>query len=471
MLLRDSMTLPSELSSFVGRGAHIEAVATRLDTDRLVTLTGDGGIGKTRLALQVARRTRPGFEQSAWTALSALVDEAGVPAAVAGALSGRDDPRVSTVEMLVACIRDRQLLLVLDNCEHVIAACANLVYRLLDQCPGVRVLATSREPLGVPGEVVYPVPPLECAVTERDAAEPGRRGEAVQLFVERAQARDPELPLSPDAEAIAERICRALNGVPLAIELAAACTSSMTLAEILERLDDGLGLLRLGSRAAPPRQQSLRASIEWSHRLLREPERALLRRLSVLDDEFTLEAAEALCGFDGVRSTEVAYLLDRLVAQSLLHAAKAEATTRYRLSAPIRQFGREQLDEAGETPRLQARLAEWHERPAAPASTSTASAPVAVAADERARLLGRAPRRASPKGGTRRTSVLSEREHAVASLIADGRSNREIADELVITKKTAEAHVSHILTKLGLGSRVQIATWRLQQGFASAASA
>ena len=478
MLLRDSMILPSELSSFVGRGAHIEAVAARLETDRLVTLTGAGGIGKTRLALQVARRPRPGFEQSAWTALSTLIDEAGVPSAVAGALSGRADPRVSTGEMLAAVIRDRRLLLVLDNCEHVIAACANLVYRLLDQCPGVRVLATSREPLGVPGEVVYPVPPLECAVADRDAAEPGRRGEAMQLFVERAQARDPDLPLTPGAEAIAARICRTLDGVPLAIELAAACTSSMTLAEILERLDDGLGLLRLGSRAAPPRQQSLRASIEWSHRLLQEPERALLRRLSVLDDEFTLEAAEAVGGFDGVRSAEVAYVLDRLVAQSLVHAAKGGATTRYRVSAPIRQFGREKLDEAGETRRLQTRIAEWNERPAATAppspsrSTSTStSIAVAVAADERARLLEAAPRRAAPKGGTRRTSILSEREHAVASLIAAGRSNREIADELVITKKTAEAHVSHILTKLGLGSRVQIATWRLQQGFASAASA
>ncbi len=454
---RGAMSLPNELSSFVGRGPHLDAVAEQLGAFRLVTLTGGGGIGKTRLALQVARRLRSSFAECAWTALSALADDADshIPAVVAGAFGGREDSGSASIESLAATIRERRVLLVLDNCEHVISACADLVMRLLERCPGVTVLATSREPLGVPGEVVYPVPPLECATA--GAAAPDARGEAVQLFLERARARDPRLPLTPEAEAVALRICEAVSGVPLAIELAAACTSSMTLAQILDRLDDGLGLLRLGSRAAPARQQSLRASIEWSHRLLQESEQRLLRRLSALDDDFTLEAAEAVCAFDGLQAAEVAYLLERLVAQSLVHAARAEDASRFRLSAPVRQYGRERLDTSGETPRLQARLAEWSERPAAHIRRAPSAAPIAGEPDPTAR----APRPAAPKVRTRRTSILSEREHAVVNLIAGGRSNREIADELVITKKTAEAHVSHILTKLGLCSRVQIATWSL----------
>jgi predicted ATPase/DNA-binding CsgD family transcriptional regulator len=451
---RRATTLPLEVSSFVGRATQLEDIATRLRSDRVVTLTGGGGIGKTRLALQVARQVKSDYAACAWAALSSTPDAPGVLKGVASALSGGDRLGPASVDALVASIRDQTLLLVIDNCEQVIAACADLVLRLLQECPGVRVLATSREPLGVPGEVVYPVPPLAVTV----AAEPdAQQTEAVQLFFARARARDPRLQSTPEAQALAGRICATLDGVPLAIELAAACTGSMTLAEIASRLDDVLGLLRLGSRAAPPRQRSVRASIDWSHRLLEPDERTLLRRLAIFDADFTLDEAQTLGAFDGLHTGEIAYLLDRLVAQSLVHATTDGATTRFCLWLPVRQYAFEQLEESGEVAGVRARLAA---RPVplhlvAPRPEPVVAAPV----DPR-------PAAMRMKAPGRRIGVLSQREHDVVLLIAGGRSNREIADELVITKKTAEAHVSHILTKLGLCSRVQIATWSLQHGMA-----
>jgi predicted ATPase len=429
--------VPHELSSFVGRGAQLDDIASRLLSDRLVTLTGGGGIGKTRLALQVARRLKMDNTACAWAALSAVTDDAGVATAVASALFNVEPVRSMTVEALASAIRDQKFVLILDNCEQVIGACAELTLQLLQACPGIRVLATSREPLGVPGETVYPVPPLAVTNDPDDS-------EAVQLFFHRALARDPRLPLTPEARAIAVRICSACDGVPLAIELAAACTVSMTLPEIVDRLEDALGLLRLGSRAAPARQHSLRASIDWSHRLLQTTEQLLLRRLAIFDADFTLSAAEAVCAFDGLPADEIAYLLHRLVTRSLVHASRNDSTTRFCLWLPVRQYCLERLEQAGEAARVRARWGEWSD-----ARRARAAEPLQ-------------PTGAKSRG--RHRGVLSEREHHVVQLIAGGRSNREIADELVITKKTAEAHVSHILTKLGLGSRVQIATWSLQHG-------
>jgi non-specific serine/threonine protein kinase len=457
--------LPHELSSFVGRGAQLDEIATRLRSDRLVTLVGGGGIGKTRLALQVARGLKS-EAACAWTALSATMDETSLLQAVASAVHGPmssgalpstlQQPGPASVDALVASLGDQQLVLVLDNCEQVISASADLVLRLLQACPGVRVLATSREPLGVPGEVVYPVPPLAVTAHAHDDADAALPTEAVQLFFERARARDPRLHLTSEAQALAVRICSACSGVPLAIELAAACTCSMTLAEIAARLDDMLGLLRLGSRAAPPRQRSVRASIDWSFRLLDTSEQLLLRRLALFDADFTLRAAEVVCAFDGLQPGEVAFVLDRLVAQSMVHATKDEATTSFCVWLPVRQFAHEQLERAAETSRVRARMAEWSEDSGA--LTTSGAAPAGGASE----LVLERPLPAPTRSRGRRAGVLSEREHDVVQLIAGGRSNREIADELVITKKTAEAHVSHILTKLGLCSRVQIATWSLQ---------
>jgi predicted ATPase len=424
----------------VGRAAQIEEVAERLRSERLVTLTGGGGIGKTRLALQVARR----YPACAWAPLASTPDPAGAIQALGAALYGSELSGPVTIAELVARIGGQTLFLVVDNCEQVIGACADPLSRLLEECPRLRVLATSREPLGVPGEVVYPVPPLTVATDEEPDSD--LPTEAVQLFFARAQARDPGLRLAPEARALAERICCALDGVPLSIELAAACTGSMTMAEIADRLDDVLGLLRLGSRAAPLRQRSVRASIDWSHQLLEPGEQVLLRRLASFDADFTLREAEAACAFDGLLPDEITFLLDRLVAQSLVHAARNGSTTRFCLWLPVRQYGREQLEQAGEVAAVQARLG-------VPGPVVSSRA-----------LLAEQPGQLPVKTRARRAGVLSEREHDVVLLIAGGRSNREIAEELVITKKTAEAHVSHILTKLGLCSRVQIATWSLQHG-------
>jgi predicted ATPase/DNA-binding CsgD family transcriptional regulator len=441
-------SLPNELCSFIGREGQIDEVASRLRTDRLVTLSGAGGIGKTRLALQVAKRLRSDGGGCTWVPLSSTIDESELPASVFAALFGGELLRSAPVVLLVTAIGDQELVLVLDNCEQVVDACAELVTRLLEKCSGLRVLATSREPLGVPGEVVYPVPPLTVT------------SEAVQLFFDRAQARDPWLRPTPEAEALAAQICTACDGVPLAIELAAACTGSMTLAEIAGRLEGALGLFIVGPRAAPPRQRSMQASIDWSHRLLRPNEQLLLRRLSLFESEFTLADAEWVCAFDGLQAIDVGYLLDRLVAQSLVRASREGSTTCFRLLRSVRHYGLEQLVQADELIRTRTRLTEW----------SVGGRGADIAAPQVPPPVAR-PRPEPAKSSCQRPEVLSAREHSVVQLIAGGRSNREIADELVITKKTAEAHVSHILTKLGLCSRVQIATWSLQQGVVDADTA
>jgi non-specific serine/threonine protein kinase len=448
---RRASSLPNELSSFIGRESQIDDVVSSLRTNRLVTLSGAGGIGKTRLALQIARRLRSESAVCTWVALSSTFAETELTSTVTTALCGGEFLNSASIDLALATIGDRELVLVLDNCEQVIVACADLVLRLLQECAGLRVLATSREALGVPGEVVYAVPPL--ALTRPDQAPSGPPSEAVRLFFDRTQARDPRVRPTPETNALAAQICTACDGVPMAIELAAACTGSMTLAEIARRLEDTLGLLMFGARAAPARQHSLRASIDWSHRLLPTKEQLLLRRLSVFEAEFTLADAEWVCAFDGIQAIEIGYLLDRLVAQSLAHAAMEGSTTRFSMWRPLRQYGFEQLVQAEELEYVRTRLAEWSGGSYAPGATSAADP----------RKIGR-PLPARGKSSCRRADALSERERCVVELIAGGRSNREIADALVITKKTAEAHVSHILTKLSLCSRVQIATWSLQQG-------
>jgi predicted ATPase len=393
--------LPEELSSFVGSGAQIAAVVALLSGARLVTVTGGGGIGKTRLALQVARAIEHDFDQCSWIALSSVESSERIGELIGGSLRG--DARTHQ-------------LLILDNCEHLISACADVVLRLLNTCPGVRVLATSREPLGVPGEVVYRVEPLMC-------------GEAAQLFLERAYARDSRVRFDDQECASVARLCRTLNGMPLAIELAAARTSSMTVAALADRVEeDVLGVLATGPRAVAPRQQGLRASLDWSYVLLPAPEQRLLGALAVLADDFTVEDAIAVA--EEIGEHDVPLLLDRLVCQSMVEARVDGARMRFSLLAPVRAFALERLH----------------------AVDGKKVKPTAAAHDGSAK-----PRRWRPRG-------LSERERDVVVLIASGRSNRQIADELVITKKTAEAHVSHILTKLGLCSRVQIATWSLQHG-------
>ena len=283
--------LPAQRSSFVGRELEAFEVSQALATTRLLTLTGAGGSGKTRLALEVARDLIEAYPDGVWLVeLAPLSEEVLVPKAVAGALGASERPAEPIADTLVEVLGDRQLLLVVDNCEHVVGATALLVDRLLDSCPRVRILATSREALGVEGEIRWLVPPLSAPEPQGTPSSGQLEGyESVRLFVERARGRDPSFTLSPhNAHAVAE-ICRTLEGMPLAVELASARVGTLSVEQISERLEGSLELLTRGARTAMPRQQTLRGTLDWSCDLLSEPEMALFRRLSVFAGGWTLE--------------------------------------------------------------------------------------------------------------------------------------------------------------------------------------
>ena len=342
--------LPIALTSFVGRERELSDVARLLDRNRLVTLTGAGGSGKTRLALEAARARLDECPDGVWLVeLASVGDPAWVPAATASALGLTLQSRHPDLDALSARLRESQALLILDNCEHLAAACATLAQHLLAACPGLRVLATSREPLRVPGEVTWRVPSLALPGRGRSAARADIAGcESVRLFCERAADVAPGFELGDDNAATIAEICLRLDGMPLALELAAARVGALSPAQIAERLGDSLAVLTAGSRSALDRQQTLRATLDWSHELLTDPERAEFRRLAVFAGTFTLEAAEAVTTGDGVDRREVADLLGRLVDKSLVVTEDMSGGYRYRLLEPMRQYAFERLVEAGE---------------------------------------------------------------------------------------------------------------------------
>jgi len=325
-----------------------------LEASRLVTLTGAPGIGKTRLALEVAGGPRG--ETGGRTALVELApigDPALVARAVAAVLSVQAVPGSTLIEALVAGLRERQLLLVLDNCEHLVGACAEVVGALLSGCPQLRVLTTSREPLAIAGEQVWQVPPLSVpGPREQPQPEALMLYDGVRLFVERAEAVQPDFVLSGEVAPAVVEITWRLDGIPLAIELAATRVDALTPLEIARRLDDRFGLLTKGARNGLARHQTLRAALDWSHELLSAPERALLRRLSVFVGGFCLQAAEAVCSGGEVQSTEVFDLLAGLVSKSLVVSDTANSRGRYRLLETIRAYTADRLEEAGEAPVL-----------------------------------------------------------------------------------------------------------------------
>jgi predicted ATPase len=339
--------LPRPATTFIGRDDELTRVADALECSRLVTLTGVGGVGKTRLALEAAARASSGYPDGVWLAdLSPLVDSESVIDTVAGALrvqvpSGR--PPVDSVAEFVA---SRQLLLVLDNCEHLIEACADLVSRLMAASDGTRVLATSREGLAVAGERVVPVGPL--ALPAGDGRDAVLACDAVRLFVDRATEARPDFDVSVDDSPVLAKLCERVDGIALAIELAAARVRSMSTSEILAHLDHRFRLLSAGRRSAPTRQQTLRAAIDWSYDLLDDAERMALRRLSVFTGSFDLTAAEAVAGDERIEALDVADLVDRLVDKSLL-LVDVGNRARFRLLEMIRDYSIERLDEAGET--------------------------------------------------------------------------------------------------------------------------
>ena len=348
---RPTTNLPAAANPLIGRRRDLAALQAALERSRLVTLTGIGGTGKTRLAIEVARAAHGHVAGGVWLVELAGLTEPGLVAQeVASALGlGEPDPALPALASLRAHLQPLQLLLVLDNCEHLLDACAELAGALLAGCPDIRILATSRENLGVPGELSYRVPSLSVP----DPAVPPTPerlldSEAAQLFLERARAAGREVALTPDTIQAVAQICARLDGIPLAIELAAARVVSLPVEGIAARLDDRFRLLTGGPRTALPRQRTLRAALDWSHDLLAEPERALLRRLAVFSGGWTLEAAETVCAGAGVGDWEVLDLLGSLVEKSLVVLADPGAAARYRLLETTRQYADERLTQSGE---------------------------------------------------------------------------------------------------------------------------
>ncbi len=339
--------LPVQLTSFVGRRRERAEIRRLLDTVRLLTLTGVGGAGKTRLALQVAADMLEEYPDGVWLVeLAPLLDPILIPNAVAAALKVRDQPDRPILNVLVDYLEQKRLLIVLDNCEHLIAGSADLADELLHACPSLKILATSREALGVTGETTYIVPSLSVPQTTAVALDALEEFEAVRLFVERAAAVLSAFRLdSRNAPAVAA-ICRHLDGLPLAIELAAARVNALSTEDIAERLHDRFRLLTGGSRTTIPRHRTLRAALDWSYDLLTDQEHVLLRRLAVFAGSFILETAEAACSGDGVEMRDVLYTLTHLVEKSLVlfHAQER----RYGLLETVRQYSEERLIESGE---------------------------------------------------------------------------------------------------------------------------
>lgn len=343
--------LPLQLTSFVGRETEIEAVKRELQSHRLVTVTGAGGSGKTRFALQVAADLIEGFENGVWLIdLSALSDQAQIERAAALPLDIKEEPGRPLLDTLTDRLADKDLLLLLDNCEHVIEAASRVAEALLRAAPGVRILATSREPLNIAGEAAWRIPTLSIPEPDRvPRVDDLERYEAIRLFVDRALVVQSKFGLSRDNAASVVEICRRLDGVPLAIELAAARMKLMRPDEVLKRLEDRFHLLTGGSRTALPRQQTLRAAVDWSHDLLTDTERILFRRFSVFSGGFDFEAAEQVCSGDALAADDVLDLLSALVDKSLVAAdVQEDGSIRYRLHETLRQYGREKLVAADE---------------------------------------------------------------------------------------------------------------------------
>jgi predicted ATPase len=340
--------LPQQVTSFVGRQRELADAKAMLEGTRLLTLLGMGGLGKTRLSLQIAADVLEKYPDGVWFVdLAPIKDSSLVPNAAAQVLGVHEEPGKPLVQTLCAHVKEHQALLVLDNCEHLIAACASLADALLGHAPQVRIVATSREALRIRGEQTYPVLPL--AVPSRNAdAESLLRSEAVQLFVERARLQKPSFALNErEAPAVAE-LCSRLEGIPLALELAAARLRSLSIEEINRRLHDRFKLLTGGSRVALERQQTLRALVSWSYDLLQEQEQILLDRLSVFVGGFDLDAAEAVCGAEPLASEDVLDLVTSLVEKSLVMVKQEDGWSRYGMLETIREFAREHLIELGD---------------------------------------------------------------------------------------------------------------------------
>jgi predicted ATPase/DNA-binding SARP family transcriptional activator len=348
--------LPPQLTTFVGREQELDEVRAWLSSARLLTLTGMGGVGKTRLALAAAESVAGRFPDGVWWVdLEPLADASLVSQAIAASMGLREQSTRPMTLALAEAVRSKEALLVLDNCEPFVEECARLVESLLGEGAGMRFLATSAEPLGVPGEMVWQVPPLRLPAQEESdggvdsGSDEALRAPSVRLFVDRAAAALPTFRVTPGNRLAVIRLCRALDGIPLALELAAARLNLMTVEQLVERLDDRFRLLTGGSRTALPRHRTLRAILDWSYGLLSNPERALFRRLSLFVGGFTLESAEAVCVGPPITREQVLQVLSELVDKSLVIVSRPEPShARYRLLETVGHYAREKLVEFGE---------------------------------------------------------------------------------------------------------------------------
>jgi predicted ATPase/class 3 adenylate cyclase len=340
--------LPAQLATFIGRDREMSEVRALVESSRLVTLTGAGGCGKTRLSIQLAAELLDGSGDGVWLVeLAALLDEDAVAPAICQALGIAAQPGRPVLDTLLDALAPQDVLIVLDNCEHLIGACAKTADAIVRRCPRVHLVATSREPLGIGGETIYRVPTMSLPGPGDSGSSAAASSDAVALFVDRARAQGTGLPVDEQTVPLVVSICRRLDGLPLAIELAAARLPSLSLRGLADRLDQRFRLLTGGSRTALARQQTLRATVEWSYSLLHGAEQLLLRRLSVFAESFDLDAAEAVCRFGDIEAFDITDLLRSLVDKSLVVAEPARDVLRYRLLETIRQFAAERLADVG----------------------------------------------------------------------------------------------------------------------------
>jgi predicted ATPase len=357
---RRRSNLPAQLNSFVGRELALRQLGSLLASTRLLTLTGPGGIGKTRLALALGERALPDYADGVWLVeLAALADPALVASAAATALGIREDGG-SPLDQLSELLRHKMILVILDNCEHVLRSSADVAEVLLRACPDLRILATSREPLRAAGETTWRVSSLALARrTKARQIDEKARSEAERLFLERARAARPEFNLTERAGRAVADVCRRLEGIPLALELAAARVRFLGVEQIAAQLDDRFRLLTGGSHTAPPRQQTLRASLEWSYALLSDQEKSVFEQLAVFCGGWTLEAAEAVCGGQGIDVKDVLDLVGQLVDKSLvLVDTSLESPVRYHMLETIREYAHERLVERREAEHVRQRHAQ-----------------------------------------------------------------------------------------------------------------
>lgn len=356
-----STNLPGQTTHFIGREKEMRETRRRLEDTRLLTLTGPGGTGKTRMALQLGAEVLAAFPDGVFVVeFEAVRDPSDLPAALSDVLGVRGEEGRSTTASLTAYLRERRMLLIFDNCEHVVSAAAQLAAGILRYCPEIRILATSREPLGASGETISPVPPLSLPDLDNlPSLERLSMFEAVRLFIDRAQATQPQFCVTDgNAPAVAE-ICHRLDGIPLAIELAAARVKVLAPHEIADRLGDRFKLLSGGARTALPRQQTLRALVDWSHDLLSPEEQLLWHRLSIFSGSFSLEGAGEVCAGGGIEEYEVLDLLGQLIDKSIVLSDAKPSGTRYRLLETIRAYGLAKLDAAGAMNTMRERHLQW----------------------------------------------------------------------------------------------------------------